>query len=105
MPNRAVNSVPLMPIGGALAQATTTTAVAIAIPIRAKCVEIVGATAKHYVAGGTSSSAPTLSTTNAGIVQIGGTMTIFPRTADGSHAYLYVAATGSTGTVDVTFYT
>lgn len=107
MPYRSTTTTHLMPVSSELAESTSTTAKAIAIPAKCRAIEIVGATVKHYVAAGTASSAPDLSETNAGILQVSGAnvyapMTIYPR--PGQHTYLYVEAASSTGTVDVTFF-
>lgn len=102
MPSREKDTTPLVPRSSVLAQATSTTAAAIAIPGWCRCIDITGAAVKHHVAVGTASSAPALTTSNAGIVQAGATVTVYPHPT--GHTHLYVQTTSSTGTVDVTFY-
>lgn len=107
MPYRATNTTHLAPASGKLAESTSTTAKAIAIPSNCRAIEVVGATVKHYLAMGSAATAPDLSATNAGILQVSSTsvfapVTLYPR--PGQHTYLYVEATSSTGAVDVTFY-
>jgi hypothetical protein len=104
MPSSATNSTAINPISSVLAQATSTTAAAIPIPLRCRVIEITGTTVKHFLAVGSADSAPALSGSNAGILQVGATVAISPRRSDLSHPYLYVASTTGTGSVDITFY-
>lgn len=107
MPTRSTNTTHIVPRSGVLAEATSTTAKALAIPANCRAIEVVGQTVKHYVGVGSESTAPDLSATNAGILQVSSAnvfapMVIYPR--PGQHTYLYVEAASSTGTVDVTYY-
>ena len=102
MPIRETDTTPLVPRSSVLAESTSTTAKALAIPTWCRCIDITGATVKHHLAVGTASSAPALTTSNAGIVQAGATVTVYPHPT--GHTHLYVQTTSSTGTVDVTFY-
>lgn len=90
-----------LPVSSLLAQATSTTTAALAIPLNCTEIVIVGATVKHYVATGTD-AALDLGPTNAAIVQVGGSgETLYPHP---QHTVLLVEATTGTGTVDVSFY-
>lgn len=103
MPARANNSVPVLPLSSVLAEATSTTAIALAIPTGSHVVEVVGATVKHFLALGASATPDDLSAANAVILQVAGTVHFYlPRSGDFTH--LWVEAAATTGTVDVSFY-
>lgn len=101
MPPRALNSGKRIPISCVVAQATSTTTVAIDIPPTCKEIVIVGATVKHYITT-SSDAALDCATTNSAVLQVGGNgETLYPHP---SHTSLLVEAVSSTGTVDVSFY-
>lgn len=107
MPTRNTTTTHIVPIKSVAAQATSTTATALAIPVNCRAIELVGSTVKHWVAVGSAASAPDLSASNAGILQVSSAngfapMTIYPR--PGQHLYLYLEAASATGAVDVTYY-
>lgn len=101
---RTVTTTRLMPRGsGSVALATSTTADKLAIPKNTRAIRVVGATVKHLISSGTSSTPPTLDTTNSAILQVGGEgEVLYPHnTVD---TYLYFKAASSTGTLDISFY-
>lgn len=102
MPSHHRDSGPLVPHSCVVAEATSTTEATIAIPSRTRVIEVTGATAKHYLAVTDSATPPTLGESNSCVLQIGATVTIYPRPH--LHTHLHVAATASTGTVDVNFW-
>ena len=100
MPPRAHNSGCRIPISCVVAQATSATSVALAIPANCKEIVVVGATVKHYLATG-SNAALDAAATNSAVLQVGGTETLYQHP---SHTHLIVEAVSATGTVDVSYY-
>lgn len=115
----------LVPLGsGSVGLATSTTEDKLAIPAKTRAIRVVGGTVKHLVGIGASSTPPSLSTTNAVILQVGGEgETIYlgdnrrgvttqasgsnqndSYTSGRAYQYLYFKAASSTGTIDISFY-